>query len=182
MALRLDTHADFISELSTAATKEAAIEGALTVGANSHCPPPPSSHHCCPGCCCRWHCCHCRCNASFADARMDLRPRMLACRGHCQSRAEAWSGLSLGVRRLQYNPCTPMPALQSIAEAWSGLSLDMGEYKGTFKLRSTEDVFACLEDHSVSLSTMKASKFFLVFEKQASSCAPAGWGVGAGQG
>ena len=33
------------------------------------------------------------------------------------------------------------------------------------KLRSTEDVFAALEDNVVTLSTMKASKFFLVFER-----------------
>lgn len=62
----------------------------------------------------------------------------------------------------------PNVLVQSIAAVWDGLSLDMGEYKGTFKLRSTEDVFAALEDQSVSLSTMKASKYFLVFGQQAS--------------
>ena len=39
------------------------------------------------------------------------------------------------------------------------------EYKQTYKLRSTEDAFAALEDNTVTLSTMKASKFFVVFEK-----------------
>lgn len=37
--------------------------------------------------------------------------------------------------------------------------------QGTWKLRSTEDVFAALEDNSVALSSMKASKYYLVFEK-----------------
>ena len=39
------------------------------------------------------------------------------------------------------------------------------EYKQTHKLRSTEDAFAALEDNTVMLSTMKASKFFTVFEQ-----------------
>lgn len=38
--------------------------------------------------------------------------------------------------------------------------------KDTFKLRSTEDLFAALEDNIVTLSTMKASKYYVVFEKQ----------------
>lgn len=59
-------------------------------------------------------------------------------------------------------------SLAVIADTWEGLFLDMAEYKGIFKLRSTEDVFAALEDNSVTLSTMKASKFYLVFEKQVS--------------
>lgn len=42
----------------------------------------------------------------------------------------------------------------------------MAKYKQTFKLRSTEDVFSALEDNSVTLSTMKASRFFIVFEKE----------------
>jgi dynein heavy chain, axonemal len=37
-------------------------------------------------------------------------------------------------------------------------------YKLTYKLRSTEDVFAALEDNTVTLSNMKASRFFVVFE------------------
>lgn len=56
-------------------------------------------------------------------------------------------------------------SLQAIAEVWETLELDMVEYKATYKLRSTEDVYAALEDNVVTLSTMKASKFFVVFEK-----------------
>ena len=61
-------------------------------------------------------------------------------------------------------------SLESIEETWKTLDLDMVPYKdekaGIFKLRSTEDLFTALEDNTVTLSTMKASKFFLVFEKQ----------------
>ncbi|WIA33430.1 hypothetical protein OEZ86_006562 [Tetradesmus obliquus] len=57
-------------------------------------------------------------------------------------------------------------SLAAIAATWAGLSLDLADYKGTFKLRSTEDIFAALEDNSVTLSTMKASKYYLVFEQQ----------------
>jgi hypothetical protein len=57
-------------------------------------------------------------------------------------------------------------SLGSIAATWAGLQLDMAEYKGTHKLRSTEDIFAALEDNGVTLSTMKASKHHLVFEEQ----------------
>ena len=47
----------------------------------------------------------------------------------------------------------------------SCVRLPQVEYKATYKLRSTEDIFAALEDNTVMLSTMKASKFFVVFEK-----------------
>ena len=61
-------------------------------------------------------------------------------------------------------------SLEQIEETWKTLDLDMVPYKdekaGIFKLRSTEDLFTALEDNTVTLSTMKASKFFLVFEKQ----------------
>ncbi|KAK9823872.1 hypothetical protein WJX72_006072 [[Myrmecia] bisecta] len=55
-------------------------------------------------------------------------------------------------------------AIEAIATTWANLGLDMAEYKATYKLRSTEEVFAALEDNSVTLSTMKASRFFPVFE------------------
>ena len=55
--------------------------------------------------------------------------------------------------------------MQGIATTWATLGLDMAEYKATYKLRSTEEVFAALEDNTVTLSTMKASRFFTVFEK-----------------
>lgn len=44
---------------------------------------------------------------------------------------------------------------QTIAAAWQSLVLDMVEYKATYKLRSTEDVFAALEENTVTLSTIK---------------------------
>jgi dynein heavy chain len=57
-------------------------------------------------------------------------------------------------------------SLANIAATWAELQLDMAEYKGTYKLRSTEDIFTALEDNGVTLSTMKASKYYLVFEQQ----------------
>lgn len=57
-------------------------------------------------------------------------------------------------------------SLAAIAATWAELQLDMVDYKGTFKLRSTEDLFAVLEDNGVTLSTMKASKHHLAFEAQ----------------
>jgi len=55
--------------------------------------------------------------------------------------------------------------LKAIVATWGGLTLDMAEYKQTHKLRSTEDIFVALEENIVTLSTMKASKYFVVFEK-----------------
>ena len=63
-------------------------------------------------------------------------------------------------------------SLLYIKETWGGLSLDMTrakEGRDVFKLRSTEDLFAALEDNIVTLSTMKASKFFVVFESTITS-------------
>ena len=40
----------------------------------------------------------------------------------------------------------------------------MGEYKGGHKLRSAEEVFAALEDNTVALGTMKASRFYPIFQ------------------
>jgi dynein heavy chain len=57
-------------------------------------------------------------------------------------------------------------SLANIAATWAELRLDMADYKGTYKLRSTEDIFTALEDNGVILSTMKASKYYLVFEQQ----------------
>lgn len=60
-------------------------------------------------------------------------------------------------------------ALEKIAATWEVLMLDMVPFKegqDVMKLRSAEDVFAALEDNVVTLSTMKASKFFMVFEQQ----------------
>ena len=59
-------------------------------------------------------------------------------------------------------------SLATIQETWTQLKLDMVPYKegrDVYKLRGTEEVYAALEDNIVTLSTMKASKFFTVFEQ-----------------
>ena len=58
--------------------------------------------------------------------------------------------------------------LKAIVTTWGALAMDMVEYKQTYKLRSTEDVYVALEENIVMLSTMKASKYFVVFEKDIS--------------
>lgn len=60
-------------------------------------------------------------------------------------------------------------SIKAIGETWKELVLDMVEYKATYKLRSTEDVFLALEENIVTLSTIKASKFFVVFEQDITS-------------
>ena len=55
-------------------------------------------------------------------------------------------------------------ALVKIEALWSELPLDLTDYKGEYlKLRSTDDVYAALEDNAVALSTMKASRFAAAF-------------------
>ncbi|RKO93650.1 dynein heavy chain and region D6 of dynein motor-domain-containing protein [Blyttiomyces helicus] len=59
--------------------------------------------------------------------------------------------------------------LTTIKTAWMDMELDVFPYKeekGYFKIRSTDSIFELLEDNQVTLSSMKASKFFLAFEKQ----------------
>ncbi|KAI8915474.1 dynein heavy chain and region D6 of dynein motor-domain-containing protein [Powellomyces hirtus] len=59
--------------------------------------------------------------------------------------------------------------LQAITDAWNLLDLDIIPYKedrGYSKLRSTDSIFELLEDNQVTLSSMKASKFFVAFEGQ----------------
>ena len=59
-------------------------------------------------------------------------------------------------------------SLKAIEETWQQLDLDMVLYKDSkdiYKLRSTEDIFLALEDNIVTLSTTKASKYYMVFEK-----------------
>eukprot|EP00924_Labyrinthula_sp_SR-Ha-C_P016869 maker-scaffold_6-snap-gene-17.26-mRNA-1 protein AED:0.02 eAED:0.02 QI:0/0/0/1/0.75/0.6/5/0/4681 len=56
-------------------------------------------------------------------------------------------------------------SLQEIEETWSKTKLDMTQYKGHYhKVRSTEEIFLLLEDNQISISTMKASKFFSSFK------------------
>ena len=58
-------------------------------------------------------------------------------------------------------------ALEEIASSWSTVQIEMAEFKTIYwKVRSTDDMFAVLEDNQVSLSTMKASKFFLSFQEK----------------
>jgi dynein heavy chain len=59
--------------------------------------------------------------------------------------------------------------LKSISQAWATLELDIIPYKedrGYYKIRSTDSIFELLEDNQVTISSMKASKFFLAFEKE----------------
>ncbi|KAL3846382.1 hypothetical protein ACJMK2_017380 [Sinanodonta woodiana] len=58
-------------------------------------------------------------------------------------------------------------ALDAITQTWNITELDIAPYKdkGHFKVKSTEDVFAALEDNQVQLSTMKASRFVKAFEQ-----------------
>lgn len=55
--------------------------------------------------------------------------------------------------------------LSDLERRWADVSLDMGTYKEKyFKLKSTDDISQFLEDDSVALSTMKASKFYTSFK------------------
>ncbi|KAI8894261.1 dynein heavy chain and region D6 of dynein motor-domain-containing protein [Globomyces pollinis-pini] len=59
--------------------------------------------------------------------------------------------------------------LKDITDAWGILDIDIVPYKeekGYYKIKSTDPVFELLEDNQVTLSTMKASKFFKSFESQ----------------
>eukprot|EP00163_Fabomonas_tropica_P002875 TRINITY_DN1232_c0_g1_i1.p1 TRINITY_DN1232_c0_g1~~TRINITY_DN1232_c0_g1_i1.p1 ORF type:complete len:4516 (+),score=1594.38 TRINITY_DN1232_c0_g1_i1:127-13674(+) len=59
-------------------------------------------------------------------------------------------------------------SLKGIAAQWEELELDIVPYKNQehHKLRSTDDLFQALEDNLVTLSTMKASRYFLAFETE----------------
>ena len=57
--------------------------------------------------------------------------------------------------------------IQAIADAWEQLDIEISPYKeekGYWKIKTAEPVFELLEDNQVTLSTMKASKFFKAFE------------------
>ena len=57
-------------------------------------------------------------------------------------------------------------ALKGIDTVWKEIDIDMVEYKDIYyKIRSTEDLFAQLEDNAVALSTMKASRFYATFKE-----------------
>lgn len=58
-------------------------------------------------------------------------------------------------------------ALDGIDTTWLGpeaLKLEVEPYKTAFRLVAVDDIFAALEDNTVTLSTMKASRFYLAFE------------------
>ncbi|GMI21327.1 hypothetical protein TeGR_g3290 [Tetraparma gracilis] len=56
-------------------------------------------------------------------------------------------------------------SLADIETRWADVIIDMAEYKEIYyKVRSTEDLFQLLEDDSVALSTMKASKYYNSFK------------------
>eukprot|EP01042_Synura_sphagnicola_P000546 gene546-588_t len=58
-------------------------------------------------------------------------------------------------------------ALNDLEKRWSAIELDMGPYKDKYyKLKSTDDISQFLEDDSVALSTMKASKFYSSFQSR----------------
>ena len=58
-------------------------------------------------------------------------------------------------------------ALKEITRVWGEVIIDMMPFKDLYyKVRSTEDLYTQLEDNQVQLSTMKASRFYLVFEEK----------------
>ena len=58
-------------------------------------------------------------------------------------------------------------SLDQITARWQEVSIDIVAYKEVYhKVRSTEDLYQVLEDDSVSLSTMKASKFYSSFSER----------------
>ncbi|CAN9505279.1 unnamed protein product [Ophioblennius macclurei] len=59
-------------------------------------------------------------------------------------------------------------SLESIRIVWAETVLDLEPYKdqGHYRLRSPEEVFQTLEDHQVTLSSMKASRFVKPFEQE----------------
>ena len=59
--------------------------------------------------------------------------------------------------------------LADIANAWTTINLDTGRFRegrdDVYKLKSADEIFTQLEDNTVTLSALKASKFYLVFER-----------------
>jgi hypothetical protein len=54
--------------------------------------------------------------------------------------------------------------LSSIEATWACLNLDIVQHKSAHKLRSADEIFATLDDSCVTLSSMKASKHYLIFK------------------
>jgi dynein heavy chain len=58
-------------------------------------------------------------------------------------------------------------ALAEIKEVWKTIDIQLVEFKEIYyKVKTTEDLFAQLEDNQVALSSMKASSFYLSFEEK----------------
>jgi dynein heavy chain len=57
-------------------------------------------------------------------------------------------------------------ALTNIEAFWKTQEIDTVSYKGSCRIRSVEDINTALDDNQVSLSTMKASRFFSAFSVQ----------------
>jgi dynein heavy chain len=58
-------------------------------------------------------------------------------------------------------------ALAKVAEDWKEIDILMGDHKGIYyKVKDVEDLTAQLEDNQVTVSTMKASRFYKAFQKQ----------------
>lgn len=55
-------------------------------------------------------------------------------------------------------------ALADIKAVWGAMVIDIAAYKNDYwKIRSTDDLFQQLEDHTVSVTTMKASPYYPAF-------------------
>ena len=61
--------------------------------------------------------------------------------------------------------------LRNIEEQWRNVSLELVQHKDTeyYRLRSADDIFQLLEDHQVTLSTMKSSRYFYALEAEVES-------------
>eukprot|EP00743_Colponemidia_sp_Colp-15_P025432 GILK01038455.1.p1 GENE.GILK01038455.1~~GILK01038455.1.p1 ORF type:complete len:292 (-),score=77.18 GILK01038455.1:1-819(-) len=58
-------------------------------------------------------------------------------------------------------------ALANISAIWTDLKLDIVDHKDVYwKIRGTDELFQALEENQVTLSAMKASSFYLPFDKQ----------------
>jgi hypothetical protein len=56
--------------------------------------------------------------------------------------------------------------LKKIAAVWEALDLDIGPFRTSHKIRSTEDVNQALEDNVVTLGAMKTSRYYKAFATQ----------------
>lgn len=74
-----------------------------------------------------------------------------------------------GVSAAATKELTIEQGLKDIDAAWQKMELDVITYKeerGYHKIRSTDALFDLLEENQVTLSSMKASKYFVSFQKQ----------------